>query len=272
MAAIPGYKLEVEQAMEHGLSYAEKREYLGMSQIGHHCTRYLWYSFRWCFTKELTRREERIFERGNLEEERIIRDLNRIGIRIEDQQYEVSDVLGFFKGHVDGVAFGVTGSKKTPHLLEIKTAAQKYFIKLKKEGVKAYSPIYWAQAQMYMGKLGLTRCLFIATNKDNEERYYERIRFDKRLYDELLMRAMDIIGSDFPPPKIGDSDWYQCKMCDARQVCHLMEVPVKNCRTCRFAKMENGGIWRCGNDNEELGKYKALMGCQDHRLLESLEQ
>ena len=59
----------------------EMRPYLGMSKLGHPCSRYLWYSFRWCFTVEIEARKKRLFMRGHREEPAIIHELQQIGIK-----------------------------------------------------------------------------------------------------------------------------------------------------------------------------------------------
>ena len=51
------------------------RPHLGASQIGHACDRYLWYQFRWCDHDEPDGRVLRLFDHGNVEETRLIRDL-----------------------------------------------------------------------------------------------------------------------------------------------------------------------------------------------------
>jgi len=50
---------------------------LGISQIGRPCERYLWYLFRQCVKSKFSGRMYRLFERGNLEESRLIANLER---------------------------------------------------------------------------------------------------------------------------------------------------------------------------------------------------
>lgn len=268
---IPDHRLAIERAVESNSHYSLPREYLGMSEIGHSCPRYLWYTFRWCYNMLISARQQRIFDRGDLEEERILKDLRHCNIRIGDTQREMVGAFGHLRGHCDGVAIGIMDAPKTPHLLELKSMASKYFTILQKDGIKKAQPVYWAQAQMYMGYLGLTRALFIVTNKDNEERYYERIRFDQSAFNDLNDKALDIIATDVPPPKIGGPDWYECKWCDARGVCHGGEEPFRTCRTCSKVAMKGEGKWECTKDQKVLGPYAIIVGCQDRQLLSSLE-
>ena len=220
----------------------EFRPYLGMSGIGHECSRAIWYGFHWAATEMLTARKQRIFDRGDLEEARIIRDLTSVGIvcyrtepdgtiveitgEIGEKQQTLTGFENHAKGHPDGTAIGVIEAPKTPHLLEFKTAAAKYFANyVKEKSVQKVSPVYYAQAQRYMAAMKLTRALFIATNKDTEARYYERIKFDKDAAGLLIEKERNIILSDGPPPKAFNKTWITCKWCKFNQVCHYNAAP-----------------------------------------------
>lgn len=251
----------IYNALENKLEIDMPRDYLGMSQLGHPCKRYLFYYFRWCFTRTITQRQKRIFARGDLEEPRVIADFEKIGMKVSDDQYELIGFAGHCKGHIDGVVERVPGAEKTPHLLEIKTAKASSFTKFKKEGVKKANENYWAQAQIYMYKMGLTRTLFSVTNKDTEERYFERIHLDKEAAEMYDMVAMEIIGSEELPIKIGGAEWFQCKMCDAKEICHFGDEIRKGCRNCAHVILRPEGKWVCGNKesnlhDKELGKYE----------------
>jgi hypothetical protein len=70
---------------------------------------------------------------------------------------------------------GLPQAPKTPHILEIKTASDKYFREMEKSGVKKAKPEHWAQMQMYMKwsidqfkEDGCTRAIYIVVNKDND--------------------------------------------------------------------------------------------------------
>lgn len=65
----------------------EPRTHLGASLIGHECSRYLWYVFRWCVNEEFSGRMYRLFERGHLEEMRFVKWLEGIGCRVETDYF-----------------------------------------------------------------------------------------------------------------------------------------------------------------------------------------
>ena len=106
---------------------AEMRPYIGGSQVGHPCSRYLWYSFRWCYQEKLTNRMYRLFNRGHREEEIFIENLRYAGINCYGFQAEITFAYGHGKGHIDGLGINVREAHKAVHLLEFKTMNDKYF-------------------------------------------------------------------------------------------------------------------------------------------------
>src|ERR1700743_297926 len=85
------------------------REHLGASVIGDDCSRKLWYAFRWVKLEHHAGRMRRLFQRGHLEERKIIEHLSRIGFFVReidpntDKQYKFSAVAGHFGGSCDSV-------------------------------------------------------------------------------------------------------------------------------------------------------------------------
>lgn len=63
------------------------RTHLGASIIGHECSYYLWLTFRWCFKERFSGRMLRLFNRGHLEELRVIRWLEGIGCIVETDDF-----------------------------------------------------------------------------------------------------------------------------------------------------------------------------------------
>lgn len=58
------------------------RRHLGASLIGEECKRKLWYIFRWVKHEKTTGRQQRLFNRGHLEEFRFIEWLEGIGVQV----------------------------------------------------------------------------------------------------------------------------------------------------------------------------------------------
>lgn len=230
---------------------SEHRPHLGGSQIGRECDRALFYQFRHVDRPVFDGRVLRLFETGDREESRIVSNLRAIGVTVWDKDPETGKQIAFseFGGHfslsLDGVGEGFTESKR-PHTLEFKTMNDKNFRALKQKGVEQSKPVYWAQCQVGMHLSGIDRCAFIAVNKNDDEIYMERIRYDKSTGKALVERAEAIIFADKPPAKLSnDPSYFACKFCEFRHVCHEGKLPEVNCRTCAHATPERDGTWSC---------------------------
>lgn len=65
------------------------RNHLGASIIGHDCKAYAWFVFRWVKKEIFEGRMLRLFDRGHLEEERIIKWLRAIGVKVWEVEPEI---------------------------------------------------------------------------------------------------------------------------------------------------------------------------------------
>lgn len=282
MAKIPKRQDSLTEIMESGMIEQDYRPYIGMSGLRGKCPRYLWYNFRWAYARLTTKRTNRLFRRGDLEEPRVIADLRESGIVVTDclaDQVELIDQTGHIAGHPDGKAENVPTAEKTKHLLEVKTMASKYYKNFIRLGLEKSDPVYWGQCHTYCGESGLTRILFVVTNKDNEERTYMRYEYDESVHRDCMSLAMDVLTADVPPKKIGDSTWFECKMCDARGICHKDEPIKRTCRTCKYVNIEMHGLWTCGNpvmlkavevDTLVLDNDMQLQACSQYVLQDPL--
>jgi len=235
------------------------RPYLGMSMLGTDCPRALWYYFRWAYQESISPRAQRIFDRGNLEEARIIRDLNRVGAKFVDEQTTLRWGK-HIKGHVDAIMSHVPGFDGQV-LVEFKTASSKNFKKYK-DGVKKANPKYYDQVVTYLHLLGFERALFIVTNKDDESRHYEKVEADPERAQYLLDRAVDIVNSDTPPPRISeDSSVFACKFCPGKDRCHNNERAPVTCRTCAHVSVNNEKDWTCELNESILTNEQQERAC-----------
>jgi hypothetical protein len=263
-------KITTLQAIESEIIKREHRPYLGMSQLGHSCSRFLYYSFRWCFTETFSPRIIRLFDRGDREEPCIVSTLEKLGIKCYDDQLECSAAYGHCKGHIDGKSIGVLEAPLTEHLNEYKTMADKYFKEVCKIGVEAAKPIYYGQTQLYMNSLGLTRTLFVAVNKNDDSLYIERIHLRKEVGERLEERAKYIILAESPPEKEFKPTWYECKFCGAKDICHKGLTVDSNCRTCIYGDLLQEGRWKCSRCNLILATDQQRLGCSDYHKLDYL--
>lgn len=265
------------------------RPHLGASILGQECMRAIWYSFRWATKAKFDGRVLRLFNRGHLEEGRIIAMLLMIGVEVWQQdangkQFRISWAEGHAGGSGDGVARGLPDlDALMAFILEFKTHGEKSFIELAGklpewraycedpvknrftgQGVKAAKPEHYTQMQLYMRKMGLTVALYVAVCKNTDDLYMEIIYLAPEYADQYLDRGEHLVWAENAPKKISTSaGFFKCRFCDHRPVCHLSAAPDINCRTCQFSKPVAGGAWVCNKHNMSLTKEKQLVGCPD---------
>lgn len=255
------------------------RSHLGASVLGGSCARAIWYGFRWATTPSFKGRVLRLFNRGHLEEGRIISLLLCAGIQVFQQdenghQFRISELGGHLGGSGDGVAVGIPDLQPgAPCLLEFKTHNDASFKKLVKEGVRSAKFEHFIQMQTYMRKMQLPVALYVGCNKNDDDLHLELVYLDAAFADQYLDRGRQIIMMRHPPKKLHTSaGWYECKWCDHRPVCHLKANPNKNCRTCQWSIAREDGKWYCTHPEHdanhlELTKEDQLKGCDDYEVI-----
>lgn len=269
----------LEQQIEDMDVFSFPRAYLGYSGLGGECKRAVLFDFRWAYKKTHKIRIQRIFDKGHREEGIIADELADFGYKVYDDQLEVKGLSGHSGGHIDGKVIGIPDCPDEELLFEAKTANSTRF----NEFVKSYDPEtnhkklglffpeYVWQFNLYMGKLGLKKCLLVATNKDNEARLYFIIKFDKSIYDMARRCEVDILTANRLFDRIGNnsSAWYKCSFCNSKKICFGKEPVAKNCRTCKFADLEDGGKWSCSfHNNDDLSYKEQYSGCDDYKAAE----
>lgn len=260
--ALTFVKLKVEQAIENRTIIQDFREHLGASVIGHQCRRKIWYGFFWVKRIEVEPRMLRLWNRGHREEPIVIQDLKEIGVTVLSTQEQKKFCYGHGGGSNDGILIGIPDAPKTPHILEVKTSNTKGFTNMKLKGVEKANPTHYAQMQVYMHIFKKKRALYIMVCKETDERYYERVKYNKKEALALLKKAEDIVRSELPPNRINeDEKYYLCNWCDYSDICHRGALPLRNCRTCINSILEDEGIWKCGLNRKKLKYKKQLKGC-----------
>ena len=251
------------------------RGHLGCSQIGQSCARALWYSFHWSLTIEHEGRLLRLFQFGHDFEETVHKLFRSVGCRtqaVDDdtgRQFQCHFLGGHFSGSSDGTIEGLIEAPGTRHLLEIKTSADKPFKDLQKKGVEASKPVHYFQMQIYMHAFKLTRAYYIAFNKNTHEFYSERVKYDKDIAASILEKAEMIIESKEPPGKLSERpDWFECKWCDYKNICHHEEIPEVNCRTCLHSTPvvdeSTEAKWHCNFHKGDIPLDFQRKGCDKH--------
>lgn len=253
----------------HASKKSRPRPHMGVSLLGHHCDRWLWINFRWAVVEDFDGRILRLFRRGHSEEDTIIRDLRNIGVDIRSSQKRVN-----FGNHVSGsldgvIEKGVPEAPKARHVAEFKTHSKKSFDDMVKNGVEKSKPMHFIQMQVYMHGTSINRALYLAVCKDDDRIYTERVKYDKKVAEDAIIRGKRIAMSDrMPEPCSSDPSWYQCKFCPAHSFCHKAE-PTKrvNCRTCAHSTAMADSTWRCErHDADNIPEDFQHEGCDDHIL------
>jgi hypothetical protein len=226
------------------------RNHLGASQIGHNCSRYLWYQFRWIAHKKHSGRQQRLFQRGHLEEARFCEWLRGIGVDVSEtaedgKQHRVSACCGHAGGSLDGI--GILPELDEKVLLEFKTSGTgSKFNKLLQNGVEMERQQHFSQMSFYGYKKQLQYALYLCINKNDDDLHVELIKLNWELGKELEEKAQGIIKAITPPEKLSQSStFWQCKSCDFFEVCHGDEKPMKNCRSCVNSSPVDDGQWSC---------------------------
>ena len=253
----------------HASKKSKPRPHMGVSLLGHHCDRWLWINFRWAVVEDFDGRILRLFRRGHSEEDTIIRDLRNIGVDIRSSQRRV-DFGNHVSGSLDGVIEkGVPEAPKARHVAEFKTHSKKSFDDMVKNGVEKSKPMHFIQMQVYMHGTNINRALYLAVCKDDDRIYTERVKYNKKVAEDAIIRGKRIAMSDrMPEPCSADPSWYQCKFCPAHSFCHKAE-PTKrvNCRTCAHSTAMADSTFRCErHDADNIPEDFQHEGCVDHIL------
>jgi hypothetical protein len=259
---------------------------LGCGRVGMKCERALWYEFRQCTPVSFGGRMLRLFDRGQIEEPRIVADLRNIGCTVHEVdastggQFAVSALGGHLAGYMDGAALGVPEAPDVWHLLEFKTINKKGFSTLSSQGAEKCKPEHFGQMQLYMHLGGLKWALYICCNKDTDELYAERIEYDKAKADLLMQKSARVVEDNEAPARVSeDSNNYLCRFCDHKPLCFGSQAPAPavpcevNCRTCAHSTADTsgeGGKWHCDKHNHGLNVTQQKAACDSHLFLPSL--
>jgi len=246
------------------------RSHLGASGLGHECFRKIYYDYRWFTRKVFGARMLRLFNRGHLEEGRIIALLLMIGVKVFQQdengnQFRITFAQGHGGGSGDGKGYDIPDLAPGEWcLFEFKTFNDDRFNDLKRDGVKLAKPEHYVQMNSYMFKMGIPITLYVGVNKNTDELYMELITVNTYFAEEKLHIGEQIVYTDTPPTKINPSPgFFKCKFCDHYGVCHTKQAPDFNCRTCVHSKPLRDGTWRCNLHDKPLSKEDQFAGCRN---------
>lgn len=239
MVKIPEYEdptiSALKRAVFDGQFKEKKRDYLGASLIGNECARQVWYSFNHYPREPYSAETLMKFEDGHRTEDLTAHRLRQVaGLELwthdeNGNQFGFSMFDGKFKGHCDGVVRGLHQAPKSLHVWECKASGEKKWKEFKaakqkhgeKGALKAWNNNYYVQAQLYMHFLKIDRhylTLAYAGGRDYESC---RTEYDKAIALAAIDRAEKIIAAQHGPPRLSEKpDYFVCKWCDYKEICH----------------------------------------------------
>lgn len=243
-------------------------------EIGTECDRAVWLAFRrTSIPEQIAWRKRRIFERGNIEEERLLDLLSLIGCEVTEQQARVRGAGGHLRGKIDGQALGLPDAPVTEHVVECKSSKASDFKIMVRDKVKKANPKHYATIQFYLYKRGLTRCLYMMSCKDSEDLHLERVELDVEFAMRAEARIERIIAMDEPPGRLCTKrDDFRGMFCRQAAVC-WGEAPARvHCRTCLHATplMDGNAGWDCARWSKPLSLAEQDEGCPAHLYVPQL--
>lgn len=208
--------MQIEKLMNDSYVVNRKgRSRLGLSQIGSRCPRVLWFAHHGCPQSEINGRMLRLFHLGEVIEDVVIRDLERIGLQVTDRQKQIV-INEHLRGSCDGIVHGLMGG---PMLLEVKSANDKKFAQLVRCGsYESWNHGYAMQIQAYMYGLGLNHTLAVVYNKNTSELYTEIVKADTEKIVSTIDDVCKIIALPEPPRR--DCPLHNPEWCSFFDTCY----------------------------------------------------
>jgi hypothetical protein len=269
-----------DAALEARGAERQARGYLGMSGIGG-CQRKSFYQFIMAGVLPFPFATLKKFEDGFRTEDLTIDRLRAVlGLTLIDRdidtgrQIAVHDFDGHYRGHLDFEVLGLLQAPKTWHVGECKAVSDKVFAEFKrlkekhgeKDTLENWNQTYYAQAQSYMLYRKRKRHWMVVSTAGGREWDSCRTDFNKEKALVYVERARRIIYDRVVPPRISDNkDYWLCRICESRAVCHGGKAPKRNCRTCIHADPVEDSGWRCTRHDKPLSMSDQMAGCGDQR-------
>ena len=250
-----------------------------MSDCVNPCDRAIWYALHWVSPPELVDGQKASrFATGEAWETRLLEDLQSIGCSVErfdpstGRQYSAVLADGHLRGKLDAKAIGLPEAPQKLHVVEAKSLKAEKFRAVVKHGVVKAVPEHYAQCQCYMRATGIDRCLYIAVNKDTDERLTERLQYDPIFAATIEARIARIVHLDTPPQRLHDDPAskaaFACGFCRHKAICHERAFARVNCRTCMHSTVWIP--WKCEKLNLPLTYESQQAGCEHHRYIPAL--
>jgi hypothetical protein len=283
MAKLPDLQIDptleaVEREIERHGNSEPARPYLGASLLGQKCDRRIWLQFRWAMKRLIPAKGLRAIEDGHRTEDLMAERLRRVpGIELWTRDPDTGRQIGFkdnhLAGNLDGLIVGLIQAPKALHVWEHKTVNEEKWgklVKLKdekgeKNALEHWDEVYFAQAQVYMNKMGADRHYLTVDTPGGRATTSCRTEYQPTVALRYLARAERIALNPRLPSKISENPgWYECKLCDFYQFCHGKSPIERNCRTCMYSTALPDGTWSCEEHQRGIEEGRQRVGCPDH--------
>ena len=226
----------MDRCIEERARQEPRRNYLGMSAIGHPCERKLYYDYRSTVRKAHDAATLKRFEDGHRGEAlmadrlRLVHGITLLTVDPETgKQFGFQDHDGEFRGHMDGAIHGLLQASAAWHCWEhkcVKEEKQAKLVKLKaekgeKNALAEWDEIYYAQAMLYLHYSGMDRHYLTVSTPGERSTVSCRTDANPEVALKLIEKAKRIIDAPFPLARISnDPSWWQCRWCDHIDTCH----------------------------------------------------
>jgi len=252
-----------------------------MSDVANECDRAIWMKLRWTSPPERPEgQRERRFRTGHQYETWLLDDLEAAGVEVAridpatGKQWRVELASGHIRGKMDGRAIGLPEAPKTEHVVECKSHKAEIFRKIVKSPIRESKPDHFAQCQLYMHAEGLSRCLYLAANKDTDEIHTERVEYDPVYCMALVARLERIVHAPRAPTRLHEDPTakgaFACQICTRLAQCHEGQFSRVNCRTCLNSEPRENATWHCVRWDKPLSYRDQQEGCPAHRYIPDL--
>jgi CRISPR/Cas system-associated exonuclease Cas4 (RecB family) len=259
-----------------------RRAYLGISGLGEECERRLWYDFRWVARAQFPAAVRKRFDDGHAGEDIVVERLAKTpGLQVHakderGEQFEVIELGGHVRGHLDGAILGILESPKVWHVLEVKISEQMDKLldlasKLgQKNALREWNFKYYVQAILYMHLTGMSRHFTVVAMPGVRAWVSVRTNADPVEAARQLAKAERVVFSDHLPARISERpEFWKCRGCNHADLCHgKVHFPLdpRNCRTCLHSTVRSDGFWSCERHNKIITVDDQERGCNMHLL------
>ena len=263
----------------------QQRVYLGGSVVGRECERQLWFDFRWVLQNHFDADTLARFADGHASEKTISDRLKAIqGVTLwaeneKGEQYGFEELGGHLRGHLDGVIKGLLQAPKTTHVWVHKAVNERKWRSLQakkekwgeKQTLEQWDPVYYAQAQIYMGQSKLKRHYLTVATPGSRDITSCHTDFHPAAYKRLMEKAKRIVFSPIPLEPISKKpDYYICRWCSYKDMCFGEQVAQVNCRTWAHITPKTNGTWFCEFHKKTLTNKEQRSGCNKHVFIPAL--